>query len=67
MVKKTKSGKKGKSGGSSVTEAPSAEGSASASGKPKFMTINGGDEMPSEEEILRMMGERDGERERDEL
>ncbi|KAK5132520.1 hypothetical protein LTR08_008904 [Meristemomyces frigidus] len=62
---KTKSSKKAKS---STTEAPSAEGSASASGKPNFMTIKGGEEMPSEEEILRMVRDAKGKgTERDEL
>lgn len=45
---------------SSTTEAPSAEGSKSAGGKPQFMTVGTDDEMPSEEEILRMVSQAKG-------
>lgn len=65
---KTKSGKKGKGTSSaSTTEAPSAGGTPAA--KPKFVTIGEGDEMPSEEEILRMVSEAQGDSQtaRDEL
>ena len=59
---KTSKTKKGK-GGSSTTEAPDASQTGEATGKskgPKFMTINGDQGMPSEEEILKMVREAKG-------
>lgn len=56
---KTSKTKKGKS--STTTEAPDASATASKKGGPKFMTVNGDEGMPSEEEILRMVREAKGE------
>ncbi|KAK0937507.1 lumenal Hsp70 protein [Friedmanniomyces endolithicus] len=57
---KTKSGKKSaKTSATATTEEEGAEASASCtkSGRPAVVTINSGDEMPSEEEIMRMVRE----------
>merc|ERR1711939_704981 len=64
---KTKSGKKSsktttEDASQSATATPAADESATAkSGGPKVMTVNPGDEMPSEEQILEMAGEARGE------
>ncbi|KAK1075470.1 lumenal Hsp70 protein [Friedmanniomyces endolithicus] len=57
---KSSSGKKSaKSSATATTEEDGAEESASStkSGRPAVVTINSGDEMPSEEEIMRMVRE----------
>ena len=60
---KTKAAKKSSktASSSSATASPEAEESETASGKPRVVTMKPGDEMPSEEEILEMVGEARGE------
>ncbi|KAK0886667.1 lumenal Hsp70 protein [Friedmanniomyces endolithicus] len=56
---KTKGGKKSAKSSATAANEDSAEESASStkSGRPAVVTINSGDEMPSEEEIMRMVRE----------
>ncbi len=56
---KTKSGKKSAKSSATAAKEEGAEESASStrSGRPAVVTINSGDEMPSEEEIMRMVRE----------
>lgn len=53
---KSKRASKSTTATSAADEAATAEGSAGENVKPRFMTVNGDDEMPTEEEILEMMG-----------
>lgn len=61
---KTSKTKKAKKGSESTTEAPDASateaGEGGKKGGPKFMTINGDQGMPSEEEVLKMVREAKG-------